>query len=59
MPPAGGFDAISVYEVNPPEPLAVATGDGFLSVGCHADLNGDRIMSEEFDASSEMTGEVR
>lgn len=65
----GGFFAISVYEVDGPanptlkpadeDTLTAASGEGYVSLGCHADLNGDRIMGEDiFATSTVMTGEV-
>ncbi|CAN0452164.1 unnamed protein product [Pylaiella littoralis] len=47
----GGFDAISVYEIDPipaptpaPATLAPGSGDGFVSIGCAADYKNARIM---------------
>ncbi|CAM9450244.1 unnamed protein product, partial [Pylaiella littoralis] len=49
----GGFDAISVYEIDSipaptpaPATLAPGSGDGFVSIGCAADYKNARIMPD-------------
>ncbi|CAM9540916.1 unnamed protein product [Ectocarpus sp. 12 AP-2014] len=51
----GGLDRITAYRIAGSEPSA---GDGYVSIGCLADKNGDRIMDGRMVTSTPMSAEI-
>ncbi|CAM9611193.1 unnamed protein product [Ectocarpus fasciculatus] len=51
----GGCDTITAYRIAGSEP---SVGDGYVSIGCLADENGDRIMDGRMVTSIPMSAEI-